>query len=144
MSLIFTFTKILARILNKRLQPLAERILPESQAGFRPSRGTTDMIFTMRQLQEKCQEQQKPLYTAFIKLTKAFDTVSRELQWDIMRSYGCPHKFIKILRILHDDMKATVITNSGESKPFQVRSGIMQGCVIAPTLFLIFILATAR
>ena len=32
-------------------------LLPESQCGFRKDRGTVDMIFTARQLQEKCQEQ---------------------------------------------------------------------------------------
>ncbi len=30
------------------------------------------MIFTARQLQEKCREQRQPLYMAFIDLTKAF------------------------------------------------------------------------
>ena len=42
--------KILVRVLNTRLTPLAENILPETQCGFRPSRGTTDMIFAARQL----------------------------------------------------------------------------------------------
>ena len=36
------------------------------------------MIFTARQLQEKCQEQNVDLYMTFVNLTKAFDTVSRE------------------------------------------------------------------
>ena len=31
------------------------------------------MIFLLRQLQEKCREQEKPLYVAFIDLTKTFD-----------------------------------------------------------------------
>ena len=39
---------------------------------------TIDMIFSLRQLQEKCREQGKPLYVAFIDLTKAFDLVSRD------------------------------------------------------------------
>jgi len=46
--------KILAKILQSRLQTLAEDILPESQYGFRTIRSTQDMIFTLRQLQEKC------------------------------------------------------------------------------------------
>ena len=36
------------------------------------------MIFTARQLQEKCQEQIIDLYMTFVDLTKAFDTVSRD------------------------------------------------------------------
>ena len=40
--------------------------------------GYTDMVFSLRQLQEKCREQQQPLFVAFIDLTKAFDLVSRD------------------------------------------------------------------
>ena len=85
-KLLATAGKILARIMNNRLKPLAEKILPETQAGFRPSRETMDMIFTMRQLQKNCREQLQPLYMAFIDLTKAFDSVSRDLLWDILSS----------------------------------------------------------
>ena len=35
------------------------------------------MIFAARQLQEKCQEQRCDLYTTFVDLTKAFDTVKQ-------------------------------------------------------------------
>ena len=42
------------------------------------------MIFTARQLQEKCQEQNIDLYMAFVDLTKAFHTVSREGLWKII------------------------------------------------------------
>ena len=42
------------------------------------------MIFSLRQLQEKCREQGKILYVAFIDLTKAFDLVSRDGRIEIM------------------------------------------------------------
>ena len=68
--------KVFARVILIRLQKLAERIFPESQCGFRAERSKIDMIFSLRQLQEKCREQHMPLYIAFIDLTKAFDLVS--------------------------------------------------------------------
>ena len=43
------------------------------------SRGTTDMIFVARQIQEKCQEQNKDLYMAFVDLTNAFDSINCEV-----------------------------------------------------------------
>ncbi|KAL2088694.1 hypothetical protein ACEWY4_015593 [Coilia grayii] len=139
-SLLSSTGKILARILSNRLLPLSEEILPESQCGFRPTRGTSDMIFTARQLQEKCREQHLPLYTAFIDLTKAFDSVNRTALWRALSKIGCPNKYLKILRMLHDDMTVTVVGNSGcETAPFKVHTGVKQGCVIAPTLFSIFI-----
>ena len=45
--------KVVARVLQERLQKIAEDELPESQYGFRKGRGCTDMIFIIRQLVEK-------------------------------------------------------------------------------------------
>ena len=50
------------------------------------------MIFVLRQIQEKCREQNMGLYVAFMDLTKAFDTVSRDGLWKIMTRLGCPPK----------------------------------------------------
>ena len=70
--------KVFDRVIRIRLQKLAERIYPESQCIFRAERSTIHMVFFLRQLQEKCREQQMPLYIAFIALTKAFDLVNRD------------------------------------------------------------------
>ena len=91
-SLLSHAGKILARVLLNRLIHHLESnvLLPESQCGFRSGRGTADMIFAVRQLQEKCQEQNQALYLTFVDLTKAFDTVCRDGLWAIMKKYGCP------------------------------------------------------
>ena len=52
-SLLSTAGKILARILSNRVLPIAEATLTETQCEFRPNRGTADMIFGARQMQEK-------------------------------------------------------------------------------------------
>ena len=59
------------------------------------------MIFTARQLQEKCQEQNVDLYMTFVDLTKAFDTVSRDGLWKI--KFGCPPRY---LAMAHNFMMA--------------------------------------
>ena len=69
-SLLNIIGKILSRILLPRVQILGENIYPESQCGFRQGRSTTDMVFSGRQLQEKCREKRVPLHIAFIDLTK--------------------------------------------------------------------------
>ena len=48
--------KTFALVILVRLQKLVERIYPESQCGFRAERSTIDMIFSLRQLQDKCRE----------------------------------------------------------------------------------------
>nr|VZI44919.1 unnamed protein product [Spirometra erinaceieuropaei] len=135
-SLLNIAGKIFARILLNRLNNhLEQGLLPESQCGFRRHRGTTDMIFAARQLQEKCQEMRTHLYSTFVDLTKAFDTVNREGLWKIMQKFGCPAQFTQMVRQLHDGMMARVTDNGALSEAFAVINGVKQGCVLAPTLF---------
>ena len=58
--------KVFARILLNRLSKLPENVLPETQCGFRPGQGTVDMIFSLKQIQEKCIEQNRPLYMGYL------------------------------------------------------------------------------
>ena len=98
--------KVFARVVLTRLQILAGRIYPESQCGFRSGRSTVDMIFSVRQLQEKCREQQQPLYLAFIDLTKAFDLVSRTGLFKLFEKINCPPKLLSIITSFHVNMQA--------------------------------------
>nr|VZI47838.1 unnamed protein product [Spirometra erinaceieuropaei] len=135
-SLLNIAGNIFARILLNRLNNhLEQGLLPESQCGFRRHRGTTDMIFAARQLQEKCQETRTHLYSTFVDLTKAFDTVNREGLWKIMQKFGCPERFTQVVRQLHDGMMARVTDNGAVSEAFAVTNGLKHGCVLAPTLF---------
>ena len=72
--------KLLERILDKRLREKVEPELGEEQLGFRKGRGTTDGMFSLRQLVEKRLEKQ-----AFVDLEKAFDTVPRRMAITTLR-----------------------------------------------------------
>ena len=100
-SLLCVAGKLFTRVAIHRLQQLAERVYPESQCGFRSQRSTVDMIFSVRQQQEKCREQQQPLFIAFIDLTKAFDLVSRDGLFKILPLIGCPPKLLSFLEPFH-------------------------------------------
>ncbi len=92
-SLLAVGGKVLAKVKPQRLiNNITESKLPKSQCGFRKNRSTIDMIFTARQLQEKCREQHQDMFMAFVDLSKAFDTVQRELLWDVLLRFGCPNK----------------------------------------------------
>ena len=128
--------KIQARImLNRITKHILDDVVSESQCGFRKQRGTVDMVFAIRQLQEKCVEQHQDLHLLFIDLTKAFDTVNRAALWAILSKLGCPPRFVQIIRSFHDGMFCRVIEDGDASDPFPVSNGVKQGCVLAPTLF---------
>jgi hypothetical protein len=138
-SLLSIAGKILARILlNRLINSVSEHNLPEAQCGFRPGRSTTDMVFAVHQVQEKCIEQQMDLYAVFIDLTKAFDTVNISALWTILMKLGCPRKFTTLIRLFHDDMTGQVLPNGDFTNPFNISNGVKQGCVLAPVMFNLF------
>ena len=91
------------------------------------------MISAVRQIQEKCREQNTDLYCVFVDVTKAFDTVGRDGLWKILAKLQ--NKFINMVKQFHDGMMARVMENGEFSEPFPVTNGVMQGCVLAPSLF---------
>ena len=99
------------------------------------------MIFVAQQLQEKCREQHQDLYLAFIDLTKAFDTVIRDLLWNILHKFGCPPTFTAILQQFHTGMCAQDAMAGSQSSSFPVEVGVKQGCVLAPIIFNLHLVA---
>ena len=81
----------------------------------------------------KTQEQNVDLYMTFVDLTKAFDTVSRDGLWKIMEQFGCPPRFITMVRQFRDGMQARVQNDGEYSEPFPMTNGVKQGFVMAPT-----------
>ena len=51
-----------------------------------------------------------------------------------MAMFGCPPRFIAMVRQFHNDMQARVQNDGEFSEPFKVTNVVKQGCV-APTLF---------
>ncbi len=127
-SLLIIIGKAFAKVLLRR-QLLAERVYPEPQCGFRAQRSTIDMIFSLRQMQEKRREQRQPLYIAFIDLTKALDLQEGSIQ------IGCPPKLLSIIISFHDGMQGTVQFDGSSSEPFPILRDVKQDCVPALTLF---------
>ena len=46
-----------------------------------------------------------------------------------------PPKFLRLITSFHKEMKGTVQYDGSSSDPFPIKSGVKQGCVLAPTLF---------
>ena len=129
--------KILARILlNRLITSVSESNLPEAKCGFRPGRSITDMVFAVRQVKELCIEQQTDLYSVFIDLSKAFDTVKREALWTNLAKLGCPCKFTALVRLLHDNMIGQVLCNGDCVNFFNVSNGMILSYLINSVVWL--------
>ena len=131
--------KVFSRIsLNRLIDAIINNILPESPCGFWANRGTVEMIFSARQQQEKCREQNLPLYYCLTDLSKAFDTVNRSTLWRIKLKLGYPEKFVSLIRSLHVGMKARFGFSGALSDEIPVNNGVKQGDISASTPFTIY------
>ena len=137
-ALLSVVGKVLPHVILPRLQVCANLILTENQCGFWTHRLTMEIIFTLRQLEEKCLEQRKPLIVVFIDLTKAFDMVCWGWLFAILQRLGCPDTLLSIISGFHNHMQASVRYNGSTSKAFPVIHGVKQEWVLAPTLFAIY------
>ena len=85
------------------------------------------MILCLRQLQEKCREQDQPLYIVFVDVTKAFDTGERTGLWQLPRKYRGPEKLTTVIESLHAGMIVNVRNGEDVFDSFAITIGGKQG-----------------
>lgn len=110
-SLLDVVGKAVARILQDRLQQLAEEVLRELQCGFRKKSGCPDMIFVVRQLVEKSWEHQAKMFFIFIDPRKAYNSVPRAALWQALGKLGVPDSTIELIRSFHQETRVKLRLN---------------------------------
>ena len=134
-TLLFIAGKVLARVLLSRLVPtIAEDHQPENQCGFRPNRGITDIVFILRQLQEKCWVQDKGLYNVCGPDQSVWNSEQKGTVDDHGAPWLPPPKFLGMVIQLHKDQYGQVRLNSNLSRRFPIVNWAKQGCVLALTV----------
>ena len=138
-SLVLVAGKVLNRIILVRLQGALDATLRDEQAGFRKDRSCIDQIAILRIIIEQSIEWNTSLCVNFVDFEKAFDSLDRSVLWCLMRHYGIPRKFIRIIKNSYDRMTCKVLHAGRLSESFTVNTGVKQGCLMAPFLFLLAI-----
>jgi hypothetical protein len=79
----------------------------------------------------------------FVDLVKAFDTIDRELMFQILSKFGIPESMIYVIRRLYDDneIKISVGAKKGSVKN---TVGVKQGDTMAAVLFILVMQAMAE
>ena len=134
-ALISHTSKILLKILHKRMESTVERELPANQAGFRKGRGTRDHIANLRWIMERQREYGQEVHLCFIDYSKAFDCINHSLMWKTLKEMGIPTHLIMLLKSLYENQEAVVRTEHGDTGKFRIGKGVRQGCILSPVLF---------
>ena len=80
--------KVIARMVENIIRNTVN--IDKMQFAFCPGRGTTDIIFILRQLQEKYLAKHRKLYMAFADLEKTCNKVSPRVLWRDVCVIGVP------------------------------------------------------
>ena len=107
-ALISHASKVMLKILHRRLQQYVNHEVPNVQAGFRKGRGTRDQTANIHGIIEKAREVQKNIYFSFTDYAKAFDCVDHNKLWKILKEMGISDHLTCLLRNVYAGQEATV------------------------------------
>lgn len=112
-----------------------------TQGGFRTNHCCNDMIIV---LHEAALKYKSNLHTAFLDIRAAYDSVDRRILWRRCRNRGLSLECVDLLKELFDHNSGQVVVGGKRSQPFHIESGVLQGSVLSPCLYSIFIDDLAR
>ena len=121
-------TKILLRIIMKRIRNKVFTEIADTQCGFIEGKGTANAIYILRQIIERTLEVNKDLYVCFIDYTKAFDRVGHEEIITILQQLNIDGKDLRIIKNIYWEQKAAVRVEEETSNFQNIKRGVRQGC----------------
>ena len=119
------------------MKSAVDTYLRDEQAGFRQNRSCTDQITILRIIIEQSLEWNSSLYICFVDFEKAFDSIDRQTLWKLLQHHGIPEKLIKIIRSSYEPSTCQVIHKNVLTEPFNIYTGVRQGCLLSPFLILL-------
>ena len=134
-SLLNVTYKLLTKLISKRLEKYTESILGDYQCGFRQNRSTTDHIFTLRCILEKCHEYNIPIHQLYVDYKMAYDSIKRKFLYETLQEFGIPNKIIRLVHMTLNKSKSKIKIQGEYSREFEIRRGLRQGDSLSCILF---------
>ena len=127
--------------MNERLKKwaLQNDIITDAQFRFKAEYSTVDAIFILDSFINKMIKNKKKLYCAFIDLKRAFDSVYRKELWFKLINSGINGKLFDLIRSIYHEVKSCVENTNTLSDFFKSEVGLLQGEVLSPFLFSLFL-----
>ena len=107
--------------------------MKEEQAGFRRHRGTVDHILTVMEIAERRRsDDQQNTFVAFMDVKQAYDTVHPLALQSALMDMGMPYRYVELIKSLYGESNMQLNLMGSPSVKFVARTGIRQGCPLAP------------
>jgi hypothetical protein len=135
MAHLSTAYKILSNILLVRFTPCVNEVIGDHQCEFRCNKSTTDQIFYIRQILEKKWEYNGTVHQLFIDFKEAYDSIKREVLYNILVEFGIPKKLVRLIKMCLNETYSKVRIGKLLSDKFPIQNGLEQGDALSPLLF---------
>ena len=117
----------------------ANDILIENQYGFRAGHSCATQLITLTEDILHALDHQKQVDIILLDFAKAFDTVPHQRLLTKLQYYGIRNNTFNWIKTWLTDQTQCVLLNGKSSTPVTVTSGVPQGTVLGPLMFLLYI-----
>ena len=141
--------KLLSSVIARRLHHELAPSLPDSQAGFRPARGTRDNVCILKWTIKMLLKEAQPAVITFVDYTAAFDTESQLFLDKALRNANVSVKLRRVIQSIFSAASGCVRVRNPDgsvedSEPFDISRGVLQGDIFSPVAFIAGLMETFR